>query len=86
MKGWEIERISDLALLKPGTGEEVYDDECVDDSIVIARNVSSEAFLKAIGDEEKLPCKFALIVCLLIFSRFFFYCFLLTFVIRMEML
>lgn len=55
MKGWHIDRIADL---RQWNRAEV--DEETDHSIVIAQDVTIEEYIKALGDAEKLPCKFAL--------------------------
>ena len=56
MKGWALDRIADL---QQWTGAE-EEEETPDHSIVIAQDVTIAEFLKALGDAEKLPCKFAL--------------------------
>jgi len=56
MKGWSLDRIPEL-LQWTGAEEE---EETHDHSIVIAQDVTIAEFVKALGDAEKLPCKFAL--------------------------
>lgn len=60
MKGWSLDRIPDLW---QWTGAE-EEEETPDHSFVITQDVTIAEFIKALGDAEKLPCKFALKVLL----------------------
>lgn len=60
--GWGIDRLNDLPNpFRPQPLNE-DEDEAGPSEIVIASGVSIERFLDVIRDEEKLPCKFILIV------------------------
>ena len=59
MKGWAIERIVELAHWAAGTGD---DEDEGEHAITIAHGVTAAKLNTALGDAEKLPCKFALIV------------------------
>ena len=64
MKSWSLDRIADL---QQWTGAE-EEEETPDHSIVIAQDLTIAEFIKALGDAEKLPCKFALKVLFPCFS------------------
>jgi len=59
MKGWAIHRIAELEESAAGTGGDEDDDGL---AITIAHGVSADQFNTALGDVEKLPCKFILLV------------------------
>ena len=62
MKGWAIHRIAELEESAAGTGGDEDDDGL---AITIAHDVSAAKFDTALGDVEKLPCKFIHVVRLI---------------------